>query len=240
MRHKQHAYDICFARTARAYARAVLFLAGACTKSRPEGIQRDDSRLYRKKTYDIEYRLCTKSRGYRWYRAVGKPTRRPDDSPITYVGVFLDITDRKDMLNKLAQQQKSLNETLEEANQANKAKTAFLSNMSHEIRTPMNAIIGLNNIALDDPTISAQTREYLERIGTSAHHLLGIINDILDMSRIESGRMTIKNEEFSFAKMLEQVNTIVSGQCSNKGLQYDCRTVGRVDNYYIGDDTKLR
>ena len=193
-----------------------------------------------KKTYDVEYRLRTKSRGYRWYRAVGKPTRRPDGSPITYVGVFLDITDRKDMLNKLAQQQKSLNEALEEANQANKAKTAFLSNMSHEIRTPMNAIIGLNNIALDDPTISAQTREYLERIGTSAHHLLGIINDILDMSRIESGRMTIKNEEFSFAKMLEQVNTIVSGQCSDKGLQYDCRTVGRVDNYYIGDDTKLR
>ncbi len=112
--------------------------------------------------------------------------------------------------------------------------------MSHEIRTPMNAIIGLNNIALDDPTISVQTREYLERIGTSAHHLLVIINDILDMSRIESGRMTIKNEEFSFAKMLEQVNTIVSGQCSDKGLQYDCRTVGRVDNYYIGDDTKLR
>ncbi len=69
-----------------------------------------------KKTYDVEYRLRTKSRGYRWYRAVGKPTRRPDGSPITYVGVFLDITDRKDMLNKLAQQQKSLNEALEEAN----------------------------------------------------------------------------------------------------------------------------
>ena len=193
-----------------------------------------------KKTYDVEYRLRTKSRGYRWYRAVGKPTRRPDGSPITYVGVFLDITDRKDMLNKLAQQQKSLNEALEEANQANKAKTAFLSNMSHEIRTPMNAIIGLNNIALDDPTISAQTREYLERIGTSAHHLLGIINDILDMSRIESGRMTIKNEEFSFAKSLEQVNTIISGQCREKGLNYDCRILGRIDDYYVGDAMKLK
>ena len=193
-----------------------------------------------KKTYDVEYRLLTKDRGYRWYRAVGKPTRRPDGSPITYVGVFLDITDQKDMLDKLAQQQESLNAALKEANQANKAKTTFLSNMSHEIRTPMNAIIGLNNIALNDPTISAQTREHLEKMGASAHHLLGIINDILDMSRIESGRMTIKNEEFSFAKMLEQVNTIISGQCNAKGLRYDCRTVGHIEDRYIGDDMKLR
>ncbi len=193
-----------------------------------------------KKTYDVEYRLLTKNGNYRWYRAVGKPTRRPDGSPITYVGVFLDITEQKDMLNRLAQQRESLSAALEEANQANKAKTAFLSNMSHEIRTPMNAIIGLNNIALADPTISAQTREHLERIGVSAHHLLGIINDILDMSRIESGRMTIKSEEFSFARMLEQVNTIISGQCSDKGLQYDCWTVGHIEDYYVGDDTKLR
>ncbi|MBR3328901.1 MAG: response regulator [Atopobiaceae bacterium] len=193
-----------------------------------------------KKAYDVEYQLLTKDRGYRWYRAVGKPTRRPDGSPITYVGVFLDITEQKDMFSKLAQQRESLNAALQEANQANKAKTAFLSNMSHEIRTPMNAIIGLNSIALSDPTISPQTREYLEKIGISAHHLLGIINDILDMSRIESGRMIIKSEEFSFAKMLEQVNTIVSGQCNDKGLKYECRTVGRIDDYYIGDDMKLR
>lgn len=193
-----------------------------------------------KKTYDVQYQLLTKNRGYRWYRAVGKPTRRPDGSPITYVGVFLDITDQKDMLNKLAQQQESLNAALQEANQANKAKTVFLSNMSHEIRTPMNAIIGLNSIALSDPSISTQTREYLEKIGISANHLLGIINDILDMSRIESGRMIIKGEEFSFAKMLEQVNTIVSGQCNDKGLQYECGTIGHVEDHYIGDETKLR
>ena len=193
-----------------------------------------------KKTYDVEYRLLTKSRGYRWYRAVGKPTRRPDGTPITYVGVFLDITDQRDMLDRLAQQRESLNAALEEANQANKAKTVFLSNMSHEIRTPMNAIIGLNSLALSDPTISSQTREYLEKIGISAHHLLGIINDILDMSRIESGRMNIRSEEFSFAKLLEQINTMVGGQCNDKGLQYDCRTVGQIEDYYIGDDMKLR
>ena len=192
------------------------------------------------KTYDEEYRLLTKNRGYRWYRAVGKPTRRPDGSPKTYVGVFIDITEQKEMMQELAQQRESLSIALEEANQANKAKTAFLSNMSHEIRTPMNAIIGLDRIALNDPGISDATREHLEKIGLSAQHLLSIINDILDMSRIESGRMTVKNEEFSFAKALAQVNTIISGQCRDKGIEYECRVKGTVDDYYIGDEMKLR
>ena len=149
--------------------------------------------------------------------------------------VDVDLETRKNM-----EQQEVLQEALTQAESANKAKTAFLSNMSHEIRTPMNAIIGLDNIALNDPSISSQTREYLEKIGTSAHHLLGIINDILDMSRIESGRLTIKNEEFSFSKALEQVNTIISGQCRDKGLSYECRIKGQIDEYYIGDDMKLR
>ncbi len=192
------------------------------------------------KTYDIEYRLLTKNRGYRWYRAVGKPTRRPDGSPITYVGVFIDVTERKEMMQQLAHQRESLSIALEEANQASKAKTAFLANMSHEIRTPMNAIIGLDRIALNDPGISETTRDNLEKIGLSAQHLLGIINDILDMSRIESGRMTVKNEEFSFAKALGQVNTMISGQCRDKGIEYECRVKGAVDDYYIGDDMKLR
>ena len=192
------------------------------------------------KTYDVEYRLRTKNRGYRWYRAVGKPTRRPDGSPISYIGVFIDITERKKMMQELAEQRESLSVALEDANQANKAKTAFLSNMSHEIRTPMNAIIGLDRIALSDPAISETTREHLEKIGLSAQHLLSIINNILDMSRIESGRMSVKNEEFSFAKLLAQINTIISGQCRDKGIAYECRVKGAVNDYYIGDDMKLR
>jgi len=141
---------------------------------------------------------------------------------------------------ELAESREALRDALSSAEHANQAKTAFLSNMSHEIRTPMNAIIGLNNIAMNDPSTSDRVREYLEKIGASAQHLLGIINDILDMSRIESGRMTIKKEEFSFSKALEQVNTIVSGQCRDKGLQYDCQIKGRIDDYYVGDAMKLK
>ncbi len=133
-----------------------------------------------------------------------------------------------------------LRNALEIANQANVAKTAFLSSMSHEIRTPMNAIIGLDTIALREPGLPDKVREHLEKIGASACHLLGIINDILDMSRIESGRLLLKHEEFSFGGMLEQINTMVSSQCRDKGLNYDCAIRGHVNDFYIGDDMKLK
>ena len=126
------------------------------------------------------------------------------------------------------------------AEESSRAKTSFLSNMSHEIRTPMNAIIGLNNIALKDPNLLPHTREQLEKIGASAKHLLGLINDILDMSRIESGRMVLKSEEFSFRDFIDQINVMVNGQCVDKGLDFDCHIIGQVNDYYIGDDMKLK
>ena len=141
---------------------------------------------------------------------------------------------------KLLEQQTALSDALAAAEQANKAKTAFLSNMSHEIRTPMNAIIGLDNIALNDPETPEKTRGYLEKIGSSAEHLLNLINDILDMSRIESGRMVLRKEEFSVSKFIESINTFFSGQCSDKGLRYSCRINGEVDDFYIGDSMKLK
>ena len=161
-----------------------------------------------------------------------------DDHVVHAVGVGFTVIDAE-MRETLARNH-ALQEALAAAEDANKAKTAFLSKMSHEIRTPMNAIIGLNNIAMNEPSASDKVKEYLEKIGTSAHHLLGIINDILDMSRIESGRMAIKDEEFSLTGTLEQVNTMISGQCRDKGLNYDCRVLGHVDDCYIGDDMKLR
>ena len=93
-----------------------------------------------------------------------------------------------------AARNEQLKTALEEARQANVAKTAFLSNMSHEIRTPMNAIIGLDNIALNEDDLSPKTREHLEQIGVSTRQLLGLIKDILDMSRIESGRIVLSAE----------------------------------------------
>ena len=190
----------------------------------------------------IAYRYLARRGGNEYYEMLRMAgVRHPgdrDDHMVHAVGVGFTVIDQE-MRETLARNHE-LAQALSAAEEANKAKTAFLSNMSHEIRTPMNAIIGLNSIAMNEPTASEKVKEYLAKIDTSAHHLLGIINDILDMSRIESGRMAIRSEEFSFAAALEQVNTIISGQCQEKGLAYECRVQGAIGDYYIGDDMKLR
>ncbi len=190
----------------------------------------------------ISYRYLTRKNGvesYEMLRMAGvRHAEDRMDHIIHAVGVgFTDIDgEMRDTLSK----NQALSDALEAAEEASKAKTVFLSNMSHEIRTPMNAIIGLDSLALQDDELSEKTRDYLNKIGTSAHHLLGLINDILDMSRIESGRLSLKNEEFSFSKLLEEVNTLFSGQCEEKGLHYNCRINGHLDGYYIGDNIKLK
>ena len=190
----------------------------------------------------IAYRYLVRKDGTEYYemlRMAGvRHADERDDHIVHAVGVgFTDID--AEMRDSLAKNQ-ALSDALDAAEEASKAKTNFLSNMSHEIRTPMNAIIGLDSLALHDPDISDTTRDYLEKIGTSAQHLLSLINDILDMSRIESGRMVIRNEEFAFSKLMEQINVIFSGQCQEKGLEYECRVIGHLSDYYIGDSTKLR
>ena len=161
----------------------------------------------------------------------------------SYIQIALMVASLLILLNIysiMQQRERAIEVEKARAEETSRAKSSFLSNMSHEIRTPMNAIIGLNSIALRDPDVSPKTKDYLEKMGASANHLLGLINDILDMSRIESGRVVVKTEEFSFHEFLNQINIIISGQCQDKSLEYDCNIVGEVDDYYIGDDLKLK
>ena len=187
------------------------------------------------------FRYLVKRDGKEYYEMIRVAgVRHPEDREdhiVHAVGLGLTVIDRE--MRESMMQNQILSEALATAEEANKAKTAFLSNMSHEIRTPMNAIIGLDSLALRDETLKPETREYLEKIGGSAKHLLGLINDILDMSRIESGRMTIRREEFSFRDMIEQICTMVMSQCEEKGLKFACSVKG-VSDYYIGDDMKLK
>ena len=190
----------------------------------------------------IVYRYLAQRDGKEYYEMIRMAGERHpeerEDKKVHTVGLGLTVIDEE--MRDTMEKNQTLAEALDAAEQANKAKTAFLSSMSHEIRTPMNAIIGLNSLALRDESLTDETREYLEKIGGSARHLLGLINDILDMSRIESGRLIIRKEEFSFSNMLEQINTMVMAQCNEKGLHYECQVTGGVSDYYIGDDMKLK
>ncbi len=190
----------------------------------------------------IAFRYLVKRGGqesYEMLRMAG--VRRPEDRDDHIVhAVGIGFTDVDSETRQTLEQRKALIDALNIAEEANNAKTVFLSNMSHEIRTPMNAIIGLDKLALDEKDIPKAVREYLVKIGDSAEHLLSIINDILDMSRIESGKMNIRNEEFSIQKLMSQICTLVGSQCRDKDITYACSIDDEIDECYLGDPTRLR
>ena len=109
-----------------------------------------------------------------------------------------------------------LNKQIIQAEERDQAKSEFLSNMSHDIRTPMNAIIGFTDLALQNPDDPEQMREHLEKIKASGDHLLSLINDVLEMSRIESGRLEFREETVDLPKLMADFRTILSGQAEQK------------------------
>ena len=191
------------------------------------------------KSYDVEYRLNTKDRGWRWFHAVGRLSRRKDGSPVTYVGLFIDITDQKDMQEQLDEQHQQLEEAVEQAQSANRAKTAFLTNMSHDIRTPMNAIIGFTTLADSHIDHPEEVRDYLQKISVSSSHLLSLINDVLEMSRIESGQMELQERDCSLQEILYDIKTIVQADVITKRLEFFIDTVDVKNESLITDRTRL-
>ncbi len=116
---------------------------------------------------------------------------------------------------------KQVEHAREIAEEANKAKSDFLSNMSHDIRTPMNAIVGMTAIATANINDTEQVANCLKKISLSSRHLLGLINDVLDMSKIESGKMTLNMEELSLSEVIESISTIIQPQIKIKKQHFD-------------------
>lgn len=139
-------------------------------------------------------------------------------------------------LNKL---RLAAEDALRAAEAANKSKSTFLSNMSHDIRTPMNAVIGFATLAIANVENTEKVRDYLAKILSSSNHLLSLINDILDMSRIESGKISLEETEANLSDMLHDIKTIISGQIHAKQLELYMDTLDVTDEDVYCDKTRL-
>jgi len=127
-----------------------------------------------------------------------------------------------------------------DAEAANRSKSTFLSTMSHEIRTPMNAILGYAQLMLRDPALGADAKAHLEIIGRSGEHLLTLINDILDMSKIEAGRTELNPVTFNLPKLLEDLAAMFRLRAQIKALRFEMVTDGESLAYIKGDEGKIR
>ena len=162
-------------------------------------------------------------------------------SPV-YLAIFIDITDvteLREMQKKLTEQAEALKDALAVAEHANQAKTDFLSRMSHEIRTPMNAILGMTTIAAAYIDDQKRVEDCLEKIGYSSKHLMALINDVLDMSKISEGKVRIAQETFNLETVVESISSIIYPQADAKGLIFTVPLIDLSETVMIGDSLRL-
>ncbi len=180
---------------------------------------------------DREYEYTHQGTGERrWYRMT---IYHMDIQNIKkYIVVLSDRTLERQMNQKLQ-------EALTAARSANEAKSNFLSNMSHDIRTPMNAIVGFSVLLEKDADKPEKVREYTRKITASGHHLLSLINDVLDMSKIESGKTSLNVDCFSLPELLEELNIILMPQAKAKHQDFKMHVQGTPPEQLIGDKLRL-
>lgn len=201
--------------------------------------------LQTKKPYEIEHRLLMEDGRIRYVLEQCETIYDDNAKPLKSIGTVQDITERK--LSEL-----ELLTAKEMADAANRAKSEFLANMSHEIRTPMNAIIGLSDLALN-LDLSAKLHDYVSKINGSARSLLSIINDILDYSKVEAGKLELELSTFDLDDLLQKVSDLFSARAEEKGLELifdvpydvpqtlvgDALRIGQVMNNLIGNAIKF-
>ncbi|MCL2232272.1 MAG: ATP-binding protein [Treponema sp.] len=173
----------------------------------------------------------------RWLEMRHGTIRWIDGSP-AYFHCLTDITERKNSQDRQAQYEEQLREAAKAAQVASIAKSSFIANTSHEIRTPMNSIVGYSELALDD-NISGKTREYLTKILDNSKLLLQIINNILDISKIESGKLELEKIPFDMHEIFTHAHTTIMPLAQEKNLMLHFYAEPIVDKMLLGDPTRL-
>ena len=195
----------------------------------PEKNDLEEIQVQEQKEWDAEY-IHQQTGERRWFHSIAMCSEVSGRKK--YILVLSDRTSDRKM-------NQALSEAVRAAETANRAKSTFLSNMSHDIRTPMNAIIGFTTLAVSSIDNKNKVKDYLSKILSSSNHLLSLINDILDMSRIESGKLHLEETEVSLSEVLHDLKTIISGQIYAKQLELymDAMDVANEDVYC--DKTRL-
>ena len=184
--------------------------------------------------YSFDYRQVAGDKE-KWYRMhVIAASFLPNGEPSHVVMAVMDVDNQ---VRKDIQQKEAVAEALVQAEKANKAKSTFLSNMSHDIRTPMNAIIGFTTLAQSHVTDVSLVENYLGKIMSASRHLLSLINDVLDTSRIESGKIQIQEDEVSLLEVIRDVENLIQPMAEEQNQRFIINT--NITNYYIYCD-KLR
>ena len=159
-------------------------------------------------------------------------------SVVVMIAIYMVMINLKNRFED--QLRETLNQATIEANEANAAKSAFLANMSHDIRTPMNAIVGLTTIASENIDDTLRVKQCLTRISTSSQHLLSLINNVLDMNKIESGKAVLSQEEFSLTELADETDAIFRSQPDSKQRRKEVVLKNIDHDILIGDMMRLR
>ncbi len=184
--------------------------------------------------FEAEFRVLQKTGEWRWVQSRGRLMQRDEDgNPRRMLGTMADISARKEAEKQLIAARKS-------ADNANRSKSEFLANMSHEIRTPVTSILGYSEL-LSSPGLNAEEmNSHVSTIQSSAHHLLTIINDVLDLSKIEAGKMTLEFRQVFPVQLIAEVLSSLEPQALAKNLIIKAQSIGPIPRVIVSDAVRLR